>query len=255
MPSDGTDPKAESCSGVRAVLTSFLLLAALAVAPLAAAAPLATGAAPPAEPVPALPRPGATLLMENDRGSVWDVINPPGVPTAMHRHGADFVGVELVASRLKITTPDGKVEVEDVAHGDMYMLPKGLTHIEEGVAGYPRRTAILIELKDAPSPAYANSTPLPPGFPAEDARQAVDNARVTLWDVSWTPGVPAEPFFQSRDIFLVPIDPGVLVISSQGEPERTVPVAGGQVIFLPGGKARVIGSKSGVVRAAVIELK
>jgi len=234
---------------VRAVFTSLLVLAGLALAPAAVAA------APSAEPVPALPRPGATLLMENDRGSVWDVIYPPGVPTAMHRHGADFVGVELVASRLKITKPDGKVEVEDVAHGDMYVLPKGLTHIEEGVAGYPQRTAILIELKDAPSPAYANATPPPPGFPALHARQVVDNARVTLWDASWTPDAAAQPFFQSRDIFLVPIDPGVLVISSPGEPERTEPVAGGQVIFLPGGKARVIGSKSGVVRAAVIELK
>ena len=242
---------------MRALFTSLLLWAGLAAAPMAAAAALAAGPAPPApaEPVAALPRAGATLLMENNRGSVWDVIYPPGVPTAMHRHGADFVGVELVASRLKITRPDGKVEVEDVAHGDMYALPKGLTHIEEGVAGYPQRTAILIELKDARSPAYANSTTLPPGFPAADARQVVDNAKVTLWDASWTPGATAQPFFQSRDIFLVPIDPGVLVISSQGEPERTVPVAGGQVIFLPGGKARVIGSKSGVVRAAVIELK
>ncbi len=242
---------------VRAVFTSLLMLAGLAVAPLAAAAPpAADGAAPAAvEPVPALPRPGATLLMENDRGSVWDVIYPPGAPTAMHRHGADFVGVELVASRLKITTPDGKVEVSDVAHGEMYMLPKGLTHIEEGVAGYPQRTAILIELKDARSPAYANPTALSPGFPAADARPVVDNARVTLWDATWTPGATAQPFFQSRDIFLVPIDPGVLVIGAEGEAERTVPVAGGQVIFLPGGKARVIGSTSGAVRAAVVELK
>ena len=62
------------------------------------------------------------------------------------------------------------------------------------------------------------------------------------------PGGAAAPFFQARDLFLVPIDPGVLVIASPGEPDRTEPLAGGQVIFLPGGKARSMASSRGVVR-------
>jgi hypothetical protein len=54
--------------------------------------------------VPALPRPGATEIFENDRGRVWDVIYPPGMPTGMHRHATDFVGVELVDTLLNLTT-------------------------------------------------------------------------------------------------------------------------------------------------------
>ena len=144
---------------------------------------------------------------------------------------------------------------EDVAHGDIYMLPKGLTHIEEGVAGYPQRNAMLIELKDTPSQAYPNTTVLPVGFPAEGARKPVDNARATIWDVLWAAGASGKPFFQSRDIFLVPIDAGVLSIASEDEPTRELPLAGGQVVFLPGGHGRTIRSVKGAVRAAVIELK
>ena len=236
----------------RRTLTSLLVASCLAgVIPVpACASPMASAI------VPALPRPGAMLLMENGRGTVWDVIYPPGVPTAMHRHGADFVGVELVASRLKITTVDGEVHVSDVAHGDMYMLPKGLTRIEAGLAGYPQPNAILIELKDTPATPSPNPTSASTGFRAKAARVAVDNTRLTIWDASWLAGDVGQPFFQSRDIFLVPIDPGVLAIASDDEPPRTLPVAGGQVVFLRrGGHVRTIRSVGGAVRAAVIELK
>src|SRR5258707_14970483 len=108
---------------------SIVIALTLAAAGALAHAQSPTGPAP----MPALPRPGATLLMENARGAVWDVIYPPGVPTGLHRHAADFVGVELVSTRLKLTGVDGAVHVSDIPRGAMYMLPKGLTHIEEGV--------------------------------------------------------------------------------------------------------------------------
>lgn len=77
--------------------------------------------------VSALPRPSATQIRDSARGTVWDVIYPPGMPTGMHRDRTDFVGVEMVETSLEITTPDGK---------------KSITQIEEGVIGTP--SAILL---------------------------------------------------------------------------------------------------------------
>lgn len=205
--------------------------------------------------VPALPRPGATQIFDNNRGRVWDVIYPPGMSTGMHRHPSDFIGVELVDTMLKVTTPDGAEHVNPVRRGQIYMLPKGLTHIEENVIGHPQRNSILIELKDGGPDLYDNHSQAPAGFAALGEKQMADNPRVILWDAHWAPGDAGKAFFQSRDMFLVPIDAGTLSITSPDDAAQTLPLAGGQVVFLQGGHVRTIRSTEGNVRAAVVEVK
>jgi len=199
--------------------------------------------------VPALPRPGATEILDNARGRVWDVIYPPGMPTGMHRHPTDFVGVELVDTMLKVTTPDGKVSTNPIKRGSIYMLRQGLTHIEENVVGQPQRNSILIELKGE----RPDGKPVAPGFTA--GKKVADNERLMLWDANWNAGQPAQPFAQTHDIFLVPIDAGVLEITAPGEATRTLPLSGGMVVFLPANTQRSIRSTQGIVRAGVVELK
>lgn len=203
--------------------------------------------------VSALPRPGATQILDNNRGTVWDVIYPPGMSTGMHRHPSDFLGIELVETMLKVTTPDGKEHINPVHRGNIYMLPKGLTHIEEGIVGHPQRNSILIELKDAPH-SYKNNGAAPEGFAADGAKKMADNERVILWDATFAPGVAGKPFFQSRDMFLIPMDPGTLTIGGD-EATKTLPVANGQVVFLPGGHTRTIQSSEGTLLVGVAELK
>ncbi len=203
--------------------------------------------------VSALPRPGATQILDNARGRVWDVIYPPGMSTGMHRHPSDFLGIELVETLLKVTTPDGKEHVNPVHRGNIYMLPKGLTHIEEGVVGHPQRNSILIELKDAPPRDYKNNGSAPEGFAADGAKKMADNNRVILWDVTFAKGAAAKPFFQSRDMFLVPEEAGTLTIG--GDEAKTLPVANGQIVFLPGGHTRTIQAGDDAIRVGVAELK
>jgi hypothetical protein len=205
--------------------------------------------------VSALPRPGATQIFDNDRGRVWDVIYPPGMSTGMHRHPSDFIGVELVDTMLKVTTPDGAEHINPVRRGQIYMLPKGLTHIEENVIGHPQRNAILIELKDGGPDLYDNHSQAPAGFAALKQKQMADNPRVILWDAHWAASDAGKPFFQSRDMFIVPMDAGTLSITSPDDAAQTLPLAGGQVVFLQGGHVRTIRSTQGNVRAAVVELK
>jgi hypothetical protein len=232
--------------------TGFLVLAAALLAGAGLHAQEMVGKYPL---VPALPRPGATQILDNDRGRVWDVIYPPGMPTGMHRHPSDFVGVELVDTMLKVTTPDGQVRVNPIRRGQIYMLPKGLTHIEENVIGEPQRNSILLELKDGGTPAYDNHSQAPTGFAALGQKQVTDNNRVTLWDAHWASGEAGKPFFQSHDMFIVPIDAGVLSITSPDDAAHTGPLSSGMVVFLKGGHVRTIQSTKGNVRAAVVELK
>jgi hypothetical protein len=241
-----------------AVLTATLLLGASPALAAHSARPSHKAPAAHAKTlhlVPALPRPGAALILENNRGNVWDVLYPPGLPTGMHRHPSDFVGVELTTSFLKVTQTDGKSSANLIKRGTMYMLPKGLTHEEEGVIGHPQRNTILIELKDSPQHDYPNRSKVPAGFTYGGARQVADNPRVTLWDSTWKPNAASPAFFQSRDMFIVPIDGGTLKVSSPDEPTRSYPLAAGQIVFLKGGHARMIQSTDGTIRAAVVELK
>ena len=201
--------------------------------------------------VSALPRPGATEILDNERGRVWDVVYPPGMSTGMHRHPSDFLGIELIETRLKITTPDGKEHINPVHRGDIYMLPKGLTHMEEGVVGNPQRNTILIELKDAGPHNYKNNGNAPDGFAADGAKKTADNNRVILWDVTLAKGAATKPFFQNRDMFLIPEEAGTLVIG--GDEAKTLPVANGQIVFLPGGHTRTFEASG--VRIGVAELK
>jgi hypothetical protein len=205
--------------------------------------------------VSALPRPGATQILDNERGRVWDVIYPPGMSTGMHRHPSDFVGIELVDTMLKVTTPDGVERVNPIRRGQIYMLPKGLTHIEENVAGEPQRNTILIELKDGWPDLCDNHSQAPAGFAALKQKQMADNARVILWDARWAAGDAGKPFFQSRDMFLVPMDPGTLSITSPDDAAKTLKLSSGMVVFLQGGHVRTIQSTAGNVRAAIVEVK
>ncbi len=205
--------------------------------------------------VSALPRPGATPILDNDRGRVWDVIYPPGMSTGLHRHASDFLGIELIETSLKVTTPDGVEHINPIHRGNIYMLPKGLTHMEEGVIGHPQRNSILIELKDAAPHDYKNSGTAPDGFAADGAKKTADNPRVILWDATFKPGGAGKPFFQSHDMFLIPMDAGVLSITTTDEPASSLPVANGQVVFLPGGHTRTIQSSEGTILVGVAELK
>src|SRR6185312_2829249 len=203
--------------------------------------------------VSALPRPGATQILDNERGRVWDVIYPPGMSTGMHRHPSDFLGIELIETMLKVTTPDGKEHINHIHRGEIYMLPKGLTHIEEGVVGNPQRNSILIELKDAPPSNYKNSGSAPEGFAADGAKKMADNNRVLLWDVNFAKGATTKPFFQNREMFLVPEEAGTLILG--GDEAKTLPVANGQIVFLPGGHTRTIQAGDNAIRVGVAELK
>jgi hypothetical protein len=229
----------------------FLRAAAVLGGLALASAPLAWGAEPdyPA----AFPRAGASLVLDNAWGAVWDVVYTPGQPTPMHRHRFDFVGVELADSSVTITTPDGDRKSFPAKHGDSYFLARGTTHIEETPAGAPPRHAVIIDLKDGAPAASAPASALVAAFPGEAARKVQDGPRTILWDYAWPAKSPAATL--THNTFIIVVDGGELTtIGSDGKPQVRA-VASGQVFFRPAGATLSEAAIKGPVRAIVVELK
>ena len=84
------------------------------------------------------------VLIDNDRVRVLEVVHKPGAKEPMHSHPA-YVAVFLSATKLKVTTPDGKTTVKDRKAGETYW-SEAVTHAVENV-GSADQHVIVIELK------------------------------------------------------------------------------------------------------------
>jgi beta-alanine degradation protein BauB len=84
------------------------------------------------------------VIVDNDRVRVLDVLHKPGVKEPMHSHPA-YVTVYLSATKVKVTTPDGKTVEKDRKAGEVqYNAP--VTHALENI-GTADQHVIVVELK------------------------------------------------------------------------------------------------------------
>ena len=203
---------------------------------------------------PGWPRPGATLLVENDRGAAYNVVYPKDQPTPFHRHRYFFAGLDLNTATIKVTQLDGKFDLHPVIKNHMWYLPKDLTHREMSTTD-PGRHTVVIDIKDKNVPEAANTTNLPANRYATYQNKVVDNDRVIIWDCAWSPGTDGVSSFNDRDMFLAFAEGGDLSIATPGQPANVRHYDAGQAIFLPGGQARTIGSAGGTIHGMLVELK
>ena len=143
------------------------------------------------------PQTALTPLIENDRVTVWDV-NDPATAQPL-----DAVVVSL--------------------SGSAAFLPKGAL---PKIAG----RSIVIDLKDHPVAAIANTSGYPLAFPRPGSKKLLENARVIVWDYTWMPGVATPMHFHDKDV--------VVVFLEDGDLQSTT----------PDGKAVVVSSTFGTVR-------
>ena len=105
---------------------------------------------PPREPRtdvrPAFPRDGASLMLEEDRVTVWDVRLSAGQEVPLHVHNADTVAVFLERGTVRSIDEDGTATETTYAYKDVRFWPAGRAHREVVVDGAPR--AYLFELEN-----------------------------------------------------------------------------------------------------------
>ena len=202
----------------------------------------------------AFPRDGAARVLDNAWGTVWDVKWVSHKATALHTHRYDYVGVELVKATVNFTSPGGFPRTVELGMGEAYFRPKGETHVEEPVTTDPPRHEIVIDLKDAPTRRYPNSTRYSSAGPGGVAIKVAENTRVAIWEYHWTAGAPTSIRFLERDAFLVVVEGGELRTTLPNGRTEIRALLPGQVLFRPGGRAQSE-QTMGSVRAIIVELK
>jgi quercetin dioxygenase-like cupin family protein len=88
------------------------------------------------------------VLFENAKVRVLEYVSRPGIGvcgTGKHSH-PDHVTVTLTPAKVKLTTDDGKVQVNQIPAGSVFWDPAS-THSAENIGGSGSRM-VLIEIKD-----------------------------------------------------------------------------------------------------------
>jgi len=192
-------------------------------------------------------------IIDNERVTVWDATWMKGKSTP-HQNKLDQVIVELADASLKITTADGKSKTSSLKLGQAAFIPKGTNQIEEG-ASEPGRHAIVIDLKDTLVQPMENKSGYPDAFPREGIKKLLDNARVTVWDYTWTPGKPTPMHFHAKDVVTIYISKGE-IRSTPLKGEATVnAVTPGVTRFNARNRTHTEELIKGTGRAIIVELK
>ena len=204
----------------------------------------------------AYPREGATKRFENDRVIIWEVVWPDGVPADYHRHRYDMTGVFLRWGPLRVTRPDGTFTVSETPFEvpSTFLLPKGVTHKEEGI-GQPERHSIMVDMKDYTPPPRETRTDVPPAFPRDGATQMMDADRVTVWDVQMTEGQAVSLHVHNADTVAVFLAWGTIRSVDEDGAEADTTYAYKDVRFWPAGRAHREVVVDGAPRAFLFELK
>jgi hypothetical protein len=204
---------------------------------------------------PPFPRTNATKLLDTDRITVWDIAWPKGQPTPMHRHVYDQVGTYYARGGRLITTPDGVVRGVITEVGSLSTTKKGTTHIEEGNSDPPLR-AVFIELKqETASGQPAADVGGPAFFPRDDARQILDDERVTAWDYTWPSGSQGLRYRPARETVIVWLGAGKVRVRQRGRDATVSDVNAGTMHHLDRGSNETVEIVGGSPRAILFQLK
>jgi hypothetical protein len=138
--------------------------------------------------------------MENDRLVVWDVSwLKQAYP--VHRHVYDYAGVYYTSGDRIIVSEQGTRSPTRSVAWDTFVLPRGITHSEEGASDEPLR-GVFLEFKEPQPRGAADVRTSPAAFPGVSGKQLRDNARVTIWEI--TPARdPGSPHLHARDAVIV----------------------------------------------------
>jgi hypothetical protein len=133
---------------------------------------------------PPFPRPGTTLLFENDVVAVWNV-SWLKQQYPLHTHRYDLVGISYAEGDRIITQGSAPGRLVKTNAWVFQTNRANVTHVEEGASDPPMR-AVLIEVKP-PAPRGSAAEPLD-GLRTVAGAPAWENDRAAAWLVM--PGSP-----------------------------------------------------------------
>jgi hypothetical protein len=139
---------------------------------------------------PAAPAGGGPII-DNERVAIWDTTWTSGTRPIRHDHA--FITIYVTGG----TSPKKPGDVEFDKKGSALRAGPGARTIE-------------IELKDHPVSPLPNTSGYPDAFPRPGVKRMLDNDRVTVWDVTWLPGVATPLHYHGYDAIAVYLENGAL---------------------------------------------
>jgi hypothetical protein len=208
----------------------------------------------------AFPREGTRQLFDNERVTAWEVNWQRDVAQPVHRHRYDMAGVYLRYGPIRVTSPSGEVSAQrpPFAVPRPYFQLKNIAHREEMIgfaSDAPERLAIMFDLKEVSPDPIKLPAGLPTAFPRNGAIKAIDNARVTEWDHTWTIGKPLARHVHDKDSVQVFFAGGTIRFTNGDGEVETKTFAFGDARFIPQGTIDTEEAVSGPPHAVTIELK
>jgi hypothetical protein len=114
---------------------------------------------------------------------------------------------------------------------------------------------IVITLKDKKVAPLKNTTGFPNAFPRPGNTKVFEDARVIVWDYTWTLGKATPMHFHDKDVVVIYLDNGTLKSTTTDGKSVTNRRATGETYFNPRDRVHTETLTEGKLRAIITELK
>jgi hypothetical protein len=115
--------------------------------------------------------------------------------------------------------------------------------------------ALVITLKDKKVAPIANRSGYPNAFPRPNNIKLYEDARVIVWDYTWTLGTPTPMHFHDKDVVVIYLDNGTLKSTTPDGKSMTNQRHFGETYFNPRDRVHTETLTEGKLRAVITELK
>jgi len=115
--------------------------------------------------------------------------------------------------------------------------------------------SIAITLKDKPVPAIPNASGFPNAFPRPGNKKVYEDARIIVWDYTWTPGQPTPMHFHDKDVVVIYFGRGSLKSTTPDGKSVVNKWITGDTRFNPRDRVHTETLVDGQLRAIITELK
>jgi len=115
--------------------------------------------------------------------------------------------------------------------------------------------ALVITLKDKKVAPIANTSGYPNAFPRPNNIKLYEDARVIVWDYTWTLGTPTPMHFHDKDVVVIYLDNGTLKSTTPDGKSVSNQRHFGDTYFNPRDRVHTETLTEGKLRAVITELK
>ena len=193
-------------------------------------------------------------VIDNDRVRVWDVNFASGPAPAMEFSKYDAFIVFTTGGQLRKVSAVAPTAVVTHAAGEVMFLEQSAVDKLEAPAGSMAHTVIIF-IKDDPRPPLKNESGHPAAFPRPGGKRLINNARVTAWDYSWTPGQPTPTHFHDKDVVVIYLEDGSLKSTTPDGQATTNDYTAGAIRYNSRDRVHTEELTKGRQRALITEVK